>query len=262
MTSLPLGSFLEREYGPAPGMPPTVADQQGSTDLPDKARDAKQDKKDEIAQEKAQEKAPAQLAPAINTALAMGFLDGLDPSGRHDLAAINPETERIECATFLPNEREKAARWVDVRQGKVNLYVSVNRARKDAPRDKRLSGNDIAAIRAITADIDIQTEDSSGQHFQRLKTKLLKEVVLELAKLKCRPALIVDSGGGVQLWWPLKGRGKVGRSITETEAFDGHWAALAIMRPVRHAYQFRCAVSQNRSASSKAPRRHHQTPYA
>jgi hypothetical protein len=118
--------------------------------------------------------------------------------------AIHPESEKKEFATFSANEREKVRRWVDARQGKVNLYVSVNRAREHAPRNKRLSGNDVALIRAIPIDIDIKVEDPSGQHFQRLKTKLLKEVVPELAKLEWPQALIVDSGGGVHLWWPLK----------------------------------------------------------
>ena len=88
-------------------------------------------------------------------------------------------------------------------------YASVNRAREDVARNKRLDHKErkeIGFIRAITADIDIPKLESDDlnkqrQHFQRLKTKLLEEVTPEIAKLECPPTVIVDSGGGLQAWW-------------------------------------------------------------
>jgi hypothetical protein len=169
----------------------------GSIDLPDKAH-------------KQAENAQPTAKPAGNTDMALGFLDGLDSSGRHDLAVFDPSPD---CATFLfPNEREKAGRWIDAWQGKASIYASVNRAREDAPRNKRLDHKkekEIGSVRAIVADIDISDIKSDDlnekrQHFQKLKTKLLEEVVPEIGKLECPPSTIIDSGGGVQLWWRLK----------------------------------------------------------
>jgi hypothetical protein len=145
----------------------------------------------------------------VDTNLALGFLDGLDSCGRHDLVAIHPDSGRVECVTVLfPNEREKARRWIDARQGKANLYASVNRARDDVSRDKRLSGEDIGLIRAIPVDMDVpklKGGEPTGQHFGTLRAKLLDEVVSKIAAdTICPPSLMVDSGGGIQLYWELR----------------------------------------------------------
>jgi hypothetical protein len=167
----------------------------GSIDLPDKAH-------------KQAENAQPTAKPAGNTDMALGFLDGLDSSGRHDLATFEPP----DCATFFfPNEREEARRWIEARQGKKSIYVSVNRGRENAPRDKRLNHEErkeIGSVRAIVADIDIPDIESDDlnekrQHFQKLKTNL-EEAGPKLAQLECRPSMLVDSGGGVQVWWQLK----------------------------------------------------------
>src|SRR5690242_7243144 len=75
-----------------------------------------------------------------DTDAAIEFLMDLDHDGRHDLAAIDPDTGKLECATFLANEKDQMRQWIEARQGKgVNLYASVNRARNDAPRNVRLN---------------------------------------------------------------------------------------------------------------------------
>src|SRR5450759_585161 len=76
-------------------------------------------------------------APVPNTDLAVLFLVGLDKYGRHDLVAINPYVPGgdVECATFLSNQRAEMRAWIDARQGKRNLYTSVNQARDDAPKN-------------------------------------------------------------------------------------------------------------------------------
>jgi Protein of unknown function (DUF3987) len=148
-----------------------------------------------------------------NTDLAMGFLEGLDPRGRHDLVAIDPNLPngaagKVQCATFFPGDRGKMRHWIEAHQGKKNLYPSVNRARDDAPHNVRLSQNDIGYIRAIPADIDvpkIKGGDPTGQHFQEARTKLLKDVAPKIAaEPMCPPSLMVDSGGGIQLYWELR----------------------------------------------------------
>src|SRR5258708_911387 len=72
------------------------------------------------------------------TDVAIAILRGLDPAGRHDLAAINPHLPKthpdyIEAATFLTSQRDAAIAWIEARQGIKNIYTSVNRAAATAP---------------------------------------------------------------------------------------------------------------------------------
>jgi hypothetical protein len=89
-----------------------------------------------------------------NTDLSLVFLDCLDKVGRHDLVAINPESGALSCATFGHDEPEALRRWIDERQGRLNLYLSVNAARDSAAKHERLDKQNIGALRAVVADVD------------------------------------------------------------------------------------------------------------
>ncbi len=152
----------------------------------------------------------APLVPDTNFAVA--FLAAIDPPGRHDLLAINSylpakHPAKIEAATFFPADQEKMRAWIDARQGKKNLYVSVNRAKADAPLNARLSKSDVSIIRAVVADIDaskVLHGDPSGENFYRERDRLLQVVAKSLSNDKqCPPTFVVDSGGGLQAWWVL-----------------------------------------------------------
>ena len=152
-------------------------------------------------------------APEPNTDLAVKFLIGLDPK-RHDLFAIHPTLPdkapgKTEAATFLPDQLLEMRKWIDRHQGNYNIYTSVNRARADAPKNIRLSKEHIGHIRAIVADIDATKVDvhaggdPTGEHFRRERARL-QIFAQELADDPiCPPTLMVDSGGGLQLWWQL-----------------------------------------------------------
>jgi hypothetical protein len=191
-----------------------------------------------------------QANPALepNTDLAMGLLAGLDPEGRHDLVAIDPDLpkghpDKIEAATFLANERDNMRAWIDARQGRRNLYTSVNRAREDAPRGRRLNANQIGHLRAVVGDIDaskIKGGDPSGINFQKERIRL-QGVAESLAGDACPPSLLVDTGGGLQPWWQLRPIVEatpennalvegIGRTIQERHEGDGVWDIARIMR--------------------------------
>jgi hypothetical protein len=187
--------------------------------------------------------------PTPNTNVAVAFLRGLDPKGRHDLVAINPYLEeghpdKIEAATFLADEHDKMRVWINARQGRKNLYTSVNRARDDAPRNKRLSAENIGMIRAIVADIDpskIKGGDASGTNYRAERVRLQSVVDLVAGDPTCPPSMIVDTGGGIQLWWefdPLVPVASdvvalvegIGRTIQQRNNGDGVWDLPRIMR--------------------------------
>src|SRR4051812_34656233 len=84
----------------------------------------------------------APMTPKIeaDTEHAIDFLQLLDKHGRHDLAAIDPHSGAIEAATFpAPVNWDLVRAWIDARQGRKNIYTSVNQASAEAPIDERLS---------------------------------------------------------------------------------------------------------------------------
>jgi Protein of unknown function (DUF3987) len=193
-------------------------------------------------------------APVPNTDTAVAFLVGLDKDGRHDLVAINPYVlgGDVECATFLPNQCGEMRAWIDARQGKRNLYTSVNQARDDAPKNKRLRGEDkkknqsstIGYLRAIVVDIDptkIKGGDASGDNFRAERVRL-QDVAQKIASDPiCPPMMMVDSGGGLQAWWQLKAmvlatpenvaRYKgIGRTLVKRHSGDSVFSDAQIMR--------------------------------
>ncbi|SFI39799.1 DUF3987 domain-containing protein [Bradyrhizobium sp. Gha] len=147
------------------------------------------------------------------TDVAVAILQGLDPAGRHDLAAIDPHLPKnhpdyIEAATFSASQRDAVIAWIETRQGKKNIYTSVNQARAEAPKSKKLFKKDIGTIRAVVVDLDtkkVKGGDPSGANFRQERARLL-EVITRVASADCSPTLVVDSGGGYQAWWQLAER--------------------------------------------------------
>jgi hypothetical protein len=194
------------------------------------------------------------MTPTPNTDMAMGFLEGLDKYGRHDLVAINPYLPGgdVECATFLPCQRTEMRAWIDGRQGKCNLYTSVNRARDAAPKNERLHGDDkkknqlstIGYLRAIVVDIDpakIKDGDASGENFRAERARL-QNVAQQIANDPiCPPMMMVDSGGGLQAWWQLQAMAAatpenvalykgIGRTLAKKYGGDSVFSEAQIMR--------------------------------
>jgi Protein of unknown function (DUF3987) len=188
------------------------------------------------------------MMPEPDTELATTFLQVLDADGRHDLAAIDPllpagHPAKIEAATFAPSQRDAATAWIEDRQGRKNIYTSVNRAAPTALVGLRLAKKDIGSLRAVPLDIDpakIKGGDASGKNFSQERARLLT-VVNAIAGESCPPTWIVDSGGGYQAWWqlaePLPATAEnvaliegIGRTIQARYHGDAVWDAARIMR--------------------------------
>ena len=188
--------------------------------------------------------------PVPNTDLALAFLvDVVAKTKRIDLCAINPDLpnkhpDKLDAVTFFPNQPEKIRKWVTDRQGKLNLYVSPNQARDDARPNWRLSESSVGFIRAIYADIDpvkLAEGDASGRHFREEHARLYA-LAKQLSKdAICPPSVIVDSGGGIQVWWLLDkpvpatpenvelARG-IGRTLKARFGGDGVFDVCRLMR--------------------------------
>lgn len=137
-------------------------------------------------------------APA--SAQAVAFLKAIDADGRHNLVALDPSRDRgppVDARTFEPGQFDAMARWVEEHDGRHNLYFTVNEPKLGAP-DKKLSKDDIGAIRSVYADIDLPAGVKIEDGLRELQKPL---DALELGAAP--PTFRIDSGGGLQLFWKL-----------------------------------------------------------
>ena len=142
---------------------------------------------------------PAKTTPAASGEVASEFLRKFDPDGWHNLVAIHPETGAIEGRTFPPGEWRAMAEWVSPRDGRLNLYFSVNEPDPNAPH-KKLSAADIARVRAVWADID-PSGDPGALESDRAR---IRQRLDSLAAGELAPSVVTDSGGGFQCFWRLR----------------------------------------------------------
>lgn len=146
----------------------------------------------------------AMSAPQDATAravdVAINFLKFLDPQGWHSLVAINPETRATTGRTFSPGEWDAVAAWLSAHDGTHNCYYSVNEPKPSSP-NKKLTKDDIGAIRAIGADID----PAKGIDLDTARFAIRSKIERARAGM-APPSLAIDSGGGFQVLWKLSAK--------------------------------------------------------
>src|SRR3954469_25043255 len=120
--------------------------------------------------------------PAIphDTRAAIDFLNHWQPEGSWLLSAIEPDGG-IETKTF--NNAELAADWIESRQGKRNLYFSVNQTNRRM--NKKAKKADIVAAAGLHVDIDPADDEDQFS----AKPKLIGK----LHGFRERPTVIIDS---------------------------------------------------------------------
>jgi hypothetical protein len=128
------------------------------------------------------------------TDVALEFLNKWSPSGPWILTAISPSTGKIETRAFFADGQEMMKSWIDERNGKLNLYFTINRVRD--PVDRKPSKTDISEIIAFQVDADPRV----GEDLTQEKARILKA----FQEFKPHPSVIVDSGSGCQAFWLLK----------------------------------------------------------
>ncbi|HWK13746.1 MAG TPA: AAA family ATPase [Rhizobiaceae bacterium] len=154
----------------------------------------------------------------LDNICAVDFLLKLDPTGRHNIVAIEPDGP-ITGRTFEPGDRAGMEAFVEQHNGVANLYYSDNEPKEGAPH-KKLAKSDIAAVRVVHGDID---PDAGGDMaVQRDKALALVQ------SLPVPPSIITDSGGGIQVFWRLAEKVPVSDGDTQQiEALnDGVCAAI------------------------------------
>ncbi|WP_155905220.1 AAA family ATPase [Methylopila sp. M107] len=129
--------------------------------------------------------------------IASDFLRQLDPIGRHNLVAFRDD-RLTDGRTFEPGAWREITEWVNQRDGKANIYFSLNEPAPNAPHGK-LQKSHIARIRALHCDVD----PSDGAPFDLERSRLHDLAQSLRDRPNAPPSLTIDSGGGVQLLWRL-----------------------------------------------------------
>lgn len=179
-------------------------------------------------------KASALAHPQRSVAAATGiaFMTRIDPIGWWNLVAIDPQQKSpLVGKTFPPNSWDLIALFIDRWNGERNLYLTVNEPLPHS-RDDKLSEDEIANIRALYVDVDPE----KGVPFETAR-EALDDEALRVQSAPLPPMVLVDTGGGNQMFWVLaekvdaKGDGKdrarlQGRALkkvygADTEHFHG-----------------------------------------
>jgi hypothetical protein len=140
-----------------------------------------------------EENTKPELPPSHDTKAAINFLKKFRPGGPWVLTSIVPDG-RTTTRTFDAAKWTEAAKWIEERQGKENIYYNLNPTRRAI--DSKSSKEDIARMEFLHVDIDPRAGEDPEEEKERA-LKLLKAFVPP-------PSFIIDSGGGVQALWRLK----------------------------------------------------------
>lgn len=124
---------------------------------------------------------------------AVKFLEAWCPGGPWVLTSIDPEGGKTITRTFNASERLAMRDWFEERQGRENLYFTVN-AVYGAVVSKPNKGA-ISAVHALHVDVDPRPGEPLDLERARAE-KVLRE-------FKPAPTVIIDSGGGFQAFWLL-----------------------------------------------------------
>lgn len=125
---------------------------------------------------------------------ALSFLQRWCEAGPWVLTAISPTTGAIVTKTFGAEELKETEAWIAERNGKWNLYFTINRV--VSYFSSKPKKPDISSIVTWQVDIDPRV----GEDFNEERVRILKR----LQEFKPAPSVIVDSGGGYQGFWLLE----------------------------------------------------------
>ncbi|SDW51836.1 VapE domain-containing protein [Roseicitreum antarcticum] len=136
-----------------------------------------------------------------DTAAAVDFLAHWCPDGPWVLTSIVPDGGRTTTRTFGPGDVAAMAEWVEERQGRQNIYFTVNRT--FGPVSSKPSKAEMAAAVALHVDVDPRAGMEVEPERQRIE-RMVEDWEQDGSKLPFpRPSVVVDSGGGYQCFWLL-----------------------------------------------------------
>lgn len=150
------------------------------------------------------------------------FLKLFHPAGPWVLTAITRDNKGIETQTFGPRTEADARAWIDARNGKLNLYFSVNRPIRAL--DKKAERKDIHEIAALHVDVDARAGEDLGEELKRIRLLLTERLPSGVLS----PTFVVFSGGGYQAFWMLREPVVIEGDLAKAEELASYNRALEL----------------------------------
>ena len=141
------------------------------------------------------------------TDAALDFLQRWAPEGSWALTAIKPDKKSIQGKLFRKADFTEMGKWIAERNGKYNMYFSVNSVMRDF--DRKASREDIGSMVALHVDIDARppnpdlSPDQIAAHNQAEFARIYELLTAKLPQGIPEPSVITFSGGGYQAFWKL-----------------------------------------------------------
>jgi hypothetical protein len=185
-----------------------------------------------------------------NTRTAVDFLVKRPGFPVLSCAWIDPQTGKkgsFETKSFPPPvDRKRITEWIEARQGKGNIYYSVNPALR--AQDKKLERENIKGLVSLHVDLDPR----AGEDQEAAQVRIVRQ----LDTLKLPPTWIINSGGGVQGIWDLIEEVPIGGNLEIAEdlkcttySWSASWAAIIVTTSIAScAFLGRSTCQMNVSA--------------
>ena len=144
---------------------------------------------------------------------ALEFLQRVRPGGPWVLTAISPNPAPTETKTFTVFQTDDLVQWVEDRDGRKNIYWTVNALNRAATT--KPSKEDVDSLLFLHVDVD----PDKGKEIEVER----KRILAKLKDFKPRPTIVLDSGGGYQAFWKLDEPLYVGGDpirISDAEAYN------------------------------------------
>jgi hypothetical protein len=131
-----------------------------------------------------------------NTAASIDFLQHWARGGPWILTAIQPDSRvGVDTATFTRERIEDMRTWIEARNGKTNLYFTVNPVMKTFNGNVKPKKSDIRGLAWLQVDVDPRV----GEPLESERARILRA----LREYDPPPTVIIDSGGGYQGFWKM-----------------------------------------------------------
>lgn len=147
-----------------------------------------------------------------NTSDAVQFLQAWAPEGPWVLTSIMVDGGRTNTATFQAGDQKHMGEWLEERQGKQNIYFTVNPVTKAVSSKPKKT--EIRGMAAIHVDVDPRPGEPLESERERAE-KMLREFTPP-------PTVIIDSGGGFQGFWLLDEEQRTDGSEEKAAALEAY----------------------------------------